>query len=158
MSDIDSTVVVYKVGQYQFSEDLCIGVYDGTGFDSGTCDALALQNKTDQFKGVSLSQVVIRNNTIPVNAHDFSGITKVLDANSQAQCVMTGEDSATCWVWDAALRENTQRCNVKVGKSPECSQAYKRRSPDGFSYSRAPSALSAGRALVFGMLLAALLV
>ncbi|KAJ2800387.1 hypothetical protein H4S07_005190, partial [Coemansia furcata] len=38
-----------QVGDYLYSQDLCVGVFDGTDFNSGTCTAANLTSSDTRY-------------------------------------------------------------------------------------------------------------
>ncbi|KAJ2469241.1 hypothetical protein EV174_006236, partial [Coemansia sp. RSA 2320] len=91
-----------QVGDYLYSQDLCVGVFDGTDFNSGTCVASNLTSSDARYPA---STMVIRNNIVGNNIGYLAGVLQNLTQITQAQCVMTGTNTTACWVWDNALKQ-----------------------------------------------------
>ncbi|KAJ2444436.1 hypothetical protein GGF42_006305 [Coemansia sp. RSA 2424] len=96
-----------KVGDYLYSQDLCVGVFDGTNYNSGTCAASNLTSSNTRYP---TSTMIIRNNMVQNNIGYLSSVLQNLTQTTQAQCVMTGVNSTACWVWDAGLQQCQRRC------------------------------------------------
>ncbi|KAJ2851793.1 hypothetical protein IWW36_000754 [Coemansia brasiliensis] len=90
-----------KVGDYLYSQDLCVGVFDGTNFNSATCIRSKLNPPSNQFPADTM---VIRNNTVRLNYDYLATALYNLTSDTQAQCVMTSEDTTACWVWDSDMK------------------------------------------------------
>ncbi|KAJ2756784.1 hypothetical protein GGH94_001100 [Coemansia aciculifera] len=96
-----------KVGDYLYSEDLCVGVFDGTNYNSGTCTA---NNLTSSDMRYPTSSMIIRDNMVDNNIGYLAGVLQNLTQVTQAQCVMTGVNSTACWVWGSNLQQCYSRC------------------------------------------------
>ncbi|KAJ2575188.1 hypothetical protein GGH19_003197 [Coemansia sp. RSA 1807] len=89
-----------KVGDYLYSQDLCVGVYDGTNFNSATCIREKMNTTDSRFPA---SKMVIRDNTIEANYDYLASALMNLTSETQAQCVMTSYNTTACWFWDSDM-------------------------------------------------------
>ncbi|KAI8325159.1 hypothetical protein GQ54DRAFT_16344 [Martensiomyces pterosporus] len=157
-----------QVGDYKCSEDLCVGVFDGTGFNSGTCDS---KNITCKDMELPLSSMLVRDNLVQVNGVYFQGVLSNLTDSTQAQCVMTGTNRTACWVWDSSLKNCQGRCIYTANKVDRCEQCL-RKGPIEAQYAQyvrrsgfaATSEAASGRkrgfgaALMIGLVLSSLVI
>ncbi|KAJ2454325.1 hypothetical protein EV183_001571 [Coemansia sp. RSA 2336] len=90
-----------KVGDYLYSQDLCVGVFDGTNFNSATCIRSKLNPPSSQF---TADTMIIRNNTVQPNYDYMANALYNLTSDTQAQCVMTSKDTTACWIWDNDMK------------------------------------------------------
>ncbi|KAJ2398907.1 hypothetical protein GGI23_002970 [Coemansia sp. RSA 2559] len=95
-----------QVGDYLYSEDLCVGVFDGTDFNSGTCERPDLTSSDSRFPTNSM---IIRYNMIEPNAGYIASVIGNLTSGTSAQCVMTNTTSTACWVWDNGFNQCFER-------------------------------------------------
>ncbi|KAJ1794657.1 hypothetical protein LPJ59_004485 [Coemansia sp. RSA 2399] len=95
-----------QVGDYLYSEDLCVGVFDGTDFNSGTCERSDLTSTDSRFP---TSSMIIRYNMIEPNVGYIASVMGNLTSETSAQCVMTNTTSTACWVWDNGFNECFER-------------------------------------------------
>ncbi|KAJ1923748.1 hypothetical protein IW146_006635 [Coemansia sp. RSA 922] len=102
-----------KVGDYLYSEDLCVGVFDGTNYNSGTCTANNLTSSDARFP---TSSMIIRDNTVKNNYEYVIGAVQNLTQVTQAQCVMTGLNTTACWVWDSGFQQCYSRTYYELAK------------------------------------------
>ncbi|KAJ2887798.1 hypothetical protein IWW38_005063 [Coemansia aciculifera] len=107
MSSFSKREVYDQVGDYLYSQDLCVGVFDGTNFNSGTCVAANLTSSSAQYP---TSSMIIRNNLVQSNTNYLASVLQNLTQTTQAQCVMTDVNSTACWVWDSELSQCQRRC------------------------------------------------
>ncbi|KAJ2761615.1 hypothetical protein H4S06_001108 [Coemansia sp. BCRC 34490] len=91
-----------QVGDYLYSQDLCVGVFDGTDFNSGTCERANLTSSDSRFPTDSM---IIRYNMIEPNVGYIAGVMSNLTSETSAQCVMTNITSTACWIWDNGFNE-----------------------------------------------------
>ncbi|KAJ2724767.1 hypothetical protein GGI07_001728 [Coemansia sp. Benny D115] len=89
-----------QVGDYLYSQDLCVGVFDGTDFNSGTCDPQKLKSTDSRFP---TSSMIIRYNQAPNNVTYLASVLQNLTKETQAQCVMTSVNTTACWLWNSSL-------------------------------------------------------
>ncbi|KAJ2559956.1 hypothetical protein EV175_000069 [Coemansia sp. RSA 1933] len=95
-----------QVGEYLYSEDLCVGVFDGTDFNSGTCERANLTSSDANFP---IQSMIIRYNMIAANIGYISSVMDNLTSETSAQCVMTNVTSTACWIWDNGFNECFER-------------------------------------------------
>ncbi|KAJ1666746.1 hypothetical protein EV178_002000 [Coemansia sp. RSA 1646] len=95
-----------QTGQYLYSEDLCVGVFDGTDFNSGTCERSNLTSSDTKYP---TSSMIIRYNMVEPNIGYIAGVMGNLTSETSAQCVMTNTTSTACWIWDNGFNECFER-------------------------------------------------
>ncbi|KAJ1719847.1 hypothetical protein LPJ53_005453 [Coemansia erecta] len=101
-----------QVGDYLYSQDLCVGVFDGTDFNSGTCESSKL---TAQNKGeFPADDIIIRYNQVQPNITCLASVLQNLTRETQAQCVMTWLNATACWIWNDDLTQCIDRYHYNV--------------------------------------------
>ncbi|KAJ2794490.1 hypothetical protein H4R21_005480 [Coemansia helicoidea] len=91
-----------QVGDYLFSQDLCVGVFDGTNYNSGTCEQSGLKSSDPRFP---TSQMIIRDNTVALNYTELGMVLPNLTSTTQAQCVMAVKTTTACWIWNSSMKK-----------------------------------------------------
>ncbi|KAJ2032734.1 hypothetical protein IWW57_000052 [Coemansia sp. S610] len=154
-----------KVGDYLYSQDLCVGVFDGTNYDSGTCTAANLTSSDARYPA---STMIIRDNIVQRNIGYLAGVLQNLTQVTQAQCVMTGANTTACWLWDSGLQRCQSRCyydTAKYVRTDSCNRTepvdgsyivYVRRSDFSPVSSAPPSTPSVKRVALIGCLVLAI--
>ncbi|KAJ2357717.1 hypothetical protein GGF43_001292 [Coemansia sp. RSA 2618] len=119
-----------KVGDYLYSQDLCVGVYDGSSFNSATCMRDKINSTDSRF---SRNDMVIRDNTVKPNFDYLAAALMNLTSETQAQCVMTSVNDTACWIWDSDMSSCLDRRYYTRG-SFSSSNHCKRTEPIDSSY------------------------
>ncbi|KAJ2232782.1 hypothetical protein H4R99_000849 [Coemansia sp. RSA 1722] len=116
-----------QVGDYLYSQDLCVGVFDGTDFNSGTCEKSKL---TAQDNGhIAANTIIIRYNQIEPQISYLASVLQNLTTETQAQCVMTSTNTTACWVWNDDFSQCLDRCYYKTTTFERADGWCKRTSP-----------------------------
>ncbi|KAI9504783.1 hypothetical protein GGI25_002863 [Coemansia spiralis] len=100
--DLQRRATYNKVGDYLYSQDLCVGVFDGTDFNSGTCERSSLTSSDPEFP---VSRTIIRYNMVEPSTAYISNVLQNLTLDTQAQCVMTNDTATACWIWNMGFSE-----------------------------------------------------
>ncbi|PIA15541.1 hypothetical protein COEREDRAFT_81875 [Coemansia reversa NRRL 1564] len=102
-----------QVGDYLYSQDLCIGVFDGTNYNSGTCIRKELDPPYSKYP---TEEMIIRDNTVDVKNDYIAGAMVNLTSESQAQCIMTDANNTACWIWNNSMDTCLMRSFYKFGQ------------------------------------------
>ncbi|KAJ2744839.1 hypothetical protein GGI20_002648 [Coemansia sp. BCRC 34301] len=111
-----------KVGDYLYSQDLCVGVFDGTNYNSGTCVASNLTSSDSRYPA---NTMIIRNNMVAKNIGALASVLQNLTQTTQAQCVMTGVNTTACWLWNGNLERCQSRCYYNATRYLRADSCYR---------------------------------